>query len=257
MLWLRIIRSLEIVVCDDSAGTQIEAICEALGRTSIHPLRYVRNPQRLGFARNLMACLEQSRGTLIKFLCDDDTLLGHCISLQAKAANDWPKVSMVISQRLLCAADDVPLPSRPLNFVISPENAVLKGTDLLDSISDHAPNLFGGISHVLFRRAQVEQYLGALVQDGQGFIARLDLALYACLLRRGDLLSLQDILSLERVYPGRLSHQSSMTQAFKVETQWLLQMLAARRARQHPLPAGCAICRLECTPVKKGRCGRK
>ncbi|KGK26810.1 MULTISPECIES: glycosyltransferase [Pseudomonas putida group] len=226
--------SLEIVVCDDSAGTQIEAICEALGRTSIHPLRYVRNPQRLGFARNLMACLEQSRGTLIKFLCDDDTLLGHCISLQAKAANDWPKVSMVISQRLLCAADDVLLPSRPLNFVISPENAVLKGTDLLDSISDHAPNLFGGISHVLFRRAQVEQYLGALVQDGQGFIARLDLALYACLLRRGDLLSLQDILSLERVYPGRLSHQSSMTQAFKVETQWLLQMLAARSGEAAP-----------------------
>lgn len=226
--------NLEIVVCDDSAGGEIEAICELLGSNGTHPVRYVRNPQRLGFARNLMACLEQSRGTLIKFLCDDDTLLGHCISLQAKAANDWPQVSMVISQRLVCAADDVLLPSRPLNFVISPESAVLKGTDLLDSISDTAPNLFGGISHALFRRAQVEEYLASLVQDGQGFIARLDLALYACLLRRGDLCSLQDILSLERVYPGRLSHQSFMTEAFKVETEWLLQMLAARTGEAAP-----------------------
>ncbi|MFE2008022.1 glycosyltransferase [Pseudomonas guariconensis] len=226
--------NLEVVVCDDSAGEDIEAICAELGSASRHPLRYVRNPQRLGFARNLMACLAQSSGVYIKFLCDDDTLLGHCISLQANAIDAWPQVSMVICQRLVCAADDVLLPSRPLNFVISPESAVLKGTDLLDSIADNAPNLFGGISHALFRRAQVEEYLASLVQDGQGFIARLDLALYACLLRRGDLCSLQEILSLERVYPGRLSHQSFMTEAFKVETEWLLQMLAARTGESAP-----------------------
>lgn len=225
---------LEIVVCDDSADGQIEAICRELGEASSVSLRHVRNPRRLGFACNLMACLEQSRGELIKFLCDDDTLLGHCISLQAQVLADWPGVSMVIGQRLVCAADDVLLPSRPLNFVISPESAVLKGTDLLDTIADNLPNLFGGISHSLFRRAQVEEYLAALVQNGQGFAARLDLALYACLLRRGDLGSLEQILSLERVYPGRLSHHSAMTEAFKVETEWLRQMLQARTGEAPP-----------------------
>ncbi|MEG0860207.1 MAG: glycosyltransferase [Pseudomonas sp.] len=226
--------NLEVVVCDDSPGTQIQAICEELSESSAVPVRYVRNPERLGFARNLQACLMNASGELIKFLCDDDILFSACISQQARVMHDWAQVSMVICQRLLCAADDVLLPSRALNFVISMQSAVLNGTDLLESIADNAPNLFGGLSHALFRRAQVEEYLATLVQEGQGFVARLDLALYACLLRRGHLCSLEQVLSLERVHPGRLSHQSSMTEAFKVESEWLLQMLAARTGEAAP-----------------------
>lgn len=226
--------NLEVVVCDDSAAGEIEAICVALAQTTTVPVRYVRNTERLGFARNLLACLGCSSGELIKFLCDDDTLLASCISAQAKVLSDWPQLSMVICQRLLCAADDVLLPSRSLNFVISAHSAVFNGTDLLASIADNATNLFGGLSHALLRRSQVEQYLATLVQDGQGFVARLDLALYACLLRRGYLCSLDQVLSLERLHPGRLSHQSSITAAAKVESEWLIQMLAASTACDAP-----------------------
>ena len=226
--------NLEIVVCDDSRGPEIEAICRELGEGSAVPVRYQRNSERLGFARNLLACLEQSSGQMIKFLCDDDTLFGGCVRAQAKVMQDWPHISLVICQRLLCAADDVLLPSRALNFVISTRSAVLNGTDLLASIADSAPNLFGGLSHALLRRAQVEQYMATLVQDGQGFAARLDLALYACVLRRGHLCSLDQVLSLERVHPGRLSHQSSMTSAYQAETEWLTQMLGASTAEAAP-----------------------
>ncbi|PSS56351.1 glycosyltransferase [Pseudomonas sp. BBP2017] len=226
--------NLEIVVCDDSPGAEIEAICEALRKSSVVPVHYVRNPERLGFARNLQACLMNASGELIKFLCDDDILFSSCISQQAKVMSDWAQVSMVTCLRLLCAADDVLLPSRALNFIFSTQNAVFNGTDLLESIADNAVNLFGGISHALFRRAQVEDYLATLVQEGQGFVARLDMALYACLLRRGQLCSLNQVLSLERVYPGRLSHQSAMTEAFKVETEWLVQMLEARTGEAAP-----------------------
>ncbi|MDD1975012.1 glycosyltransferase [Pseudomonas tussilaginis] len=226
--------NLEIVICDDSAGREIEAICDELGKTTLVPLRYVRNPERLGFARNLLACLGQSSGELIKFLCDDDTLFSGCIRAQARVMSDWPQLGMVICQRLLCAADDVLLPSRSLNFVIATCSTVFNGTDLLASIADNATNLFGGFSHALLRRSQVEQYLATLVQEGQGFAARLDLALYACLLRRGHLCSLDQVLSLERVHPGRLSHQSNMTAAYKVETDWLMQMLAANTGDDAP-----------------------
>lgn len=226
--------NLEIVVCDDSPDEQIEAICDEMRETSQAPLRYLRNPGRLGFARNLQACLAQSSGELIKFLCDDDTLFASCVSQQAKVLAESQQISMVICQRLLCAADDVLLPSRSLNFVISLHSAVLHGTDLLESLADNAPNLFGGLSHALLRRAQVEAYLPPLVQDGQGFAARLDLALYACVLRRGHLCSLEQVLSLERVHPGRLSHQSAMVEAYKGETDWLLQMLGERNAEPAP-----------------------
>ena len=225
--------NLEIVICDDSTSDDIEAICEAFASATAVPLRYIRNPRNLGFAENLLACLTQARGELIKFLCDDDSLLGTCITQQAQVLIDHASVSMVSNQRLLCDADDVLLPSRMLNWLISSSSAVLHGTDLLDCVSDNAINLFGGISHALFRRTQVETYLATLVQEG-GFCARVDMALYVCLLRRGHLCSLAQILSLERVHPGRLSHHISMTEAAKEESTWLLQMLQARTGEAAP-----------------------
>jgi len=226
--------NLEIVICDDSASAEIEAICVELGKDAAVPLRYRRNPARLGFARNLLNCLEHCNGELVKFLCDDDLLLDSCISRQASVMSQWQDVRMVIAQRLVCSADDILLPSRALNSVIAPYSAVLVGTDLLASIVDNVPNLFGGLSHALFRRAQVQEYLPQLVQEGQGFAARLDLALYTCLLRRGHLASLEQVLSVERIHAGRLSHHVSMTEAYKVETQWLQQMLSARTGESAP-----------------------
>ena len=226
--------NLEVVVCDDSPGQEIEAICCELSKTSSALLRYVRNPVRLGFARNMLACLGHASGELVKFLCDDDLLMTQCISHQVKVLCDHEQVSMVISQRLVCDADDILLPSRALNAVVAPTTAVLYGTDLLACIAESTSNLFGGISHALFRRAQVGEYLETLVQDGQGFCARLDMALYICMLRRGHLASLEQVLSVERIHAGRLSHRVAMTEAAKVESEWLQQMLAARTGEQEP-----------------------
>ncbi|MBA6059596.1 glycosyltransferase [Pseudomonas juntendi] len=226
--------ALEVVVCDDSSGAEIEAICDELGKAASASLRYVRNPERLGFARNLLTCLSHCSGTLIKFLCDDDTLASQCIRLQANVLVEHADVSVVIAQRLLCDGSDILLPSRLLNCLVSPETAVLNGGDLLAYVSESMINLFGGISHAMYRRAQVEEVLAALVQDGQGFSARLDLALCVCLLRRGHLASLNQILSLERIHAGRLSHQAVMTDAMVLESDWLSQMLAARTTGAPP-----------------------
>lgn len=226
--------NLEVVICDDSPGQEIQKICDELSQTSSALLRYVRNPVRLGFARNMLACLRHASGELVKFLCDDDLLMTQCVRHQVKVLCDHEQVSMVIGQRLVCDADDILLPSRALNAVVAPTTAVLYGTDLLACIAESTSNLFGGISHALFRRAQVGEYLETLVQDGQGFCARLDMALYICMLRRGHLASLQQVLSVERIHAGRLSHHVAMTEAAKVESEWLQQMLAARTGEQEP-----------------------
>lgn len=226
--------NLEIVICDDSSGEEIKAITDQLAQECRSPVRYLRNARHLGFARNLQACLEQCSGQFIKFLCDDDLLLAGCISRQAEVLAECSDVSMVTSQRLLCDADECLMPSRAINCVVSPGNAVMRASDLLEVIASNVANLFGGISHSMFRREQVEEFLAALVQEGQGFAARLDLALYACLLRRGHLACLKDVLSLERVHPGQLSHHASMQLAYKSETDWLSQMLDARAAEPAP-----------------------
>ena len=226
--------NLEVVVCDDSSSDEIQTIVDELATDARCELRYVRNARNLGFALNLLMCLEHARGTYIKFLCDDDWLMDACISQQADTLSACPDVSMVLGHRLICAADDSLLPSRADNCVLSPTSAVLNGGDLLEVLASNAPNLFGGISHSLFRRAQVQEYLPMLVQDGQGFCARLDLALYICLLRRGHLAYLKDMLSLERVHPARLSHHTSMVLASRTETEWLVQMLASRTGETAP-----------------------
>ena len=225
---------LEIVICDDSQGDEIKTIVDELQDQSSITLRYVRNSRNLGFARNLQECFEQSRGTFIKFLCDDDTLFSSCITEQARVLSTCLQVSIVINQRLLFDAGDNLLPSRPINCVMSPGSAVLNGGDVLELMEGSAVNMLGGISHALFRRGQVEACLATLVQEGQGFVARLDSALYICLLRRGLLACLSNVLSLERIHPGRLSYRAAMTLAFKSETQWLLQMLTGRVGEPAP-----------------------
>ncbi|MBF4207561.1 glycosyltransferase [Pseudomonas donghuensis] len=226
--------NLEVIVCDDSQGDEIKAIFDEWAGQANCELRYVHNPVTLGFAGNLLQCLEQSRGDFIKFLCDDDWLIDGCIERQAQVMADCPQVNLVVNHRLLCAADETVLPSRPDNCLISPCSAILNGGDLLDAVASNVPNLFGGISHMLMRRGPVEEYLPQLAQQGAGFVARLDMALYICLLRRGHLACLSDMLSLERVHAGRLSHQAGMTLAHKSESEWLQQMLEARTSEPPP-----------------------
>ncbi len=242
--------NLEVVICDDSPGLEIKAICDELGESSKVLLRYVRNSARLGFACNVLCCLSHSSGELIKFLCDDDLLMTQCISHQARALSEHEQASMVINQRLICDADEVLLPSRPLSAVIAPSSAVLYGTDLLACVADSTANIFGGISHALFRRVQVEEYLDTLVQDGKGFSARLDMALYICLMRRGHLVTLEHAWSIERVHAGRLSYHVSMVEAVKIESAWLQQMLAERAGEKEPAEGW-----VRYLPMRFGGCG--
>ncbi|CAM3850692.1 hypothetical protein CCOS865_03595 [Pseudomonas reidholzensis] len=225
---------LEVVVCDDSQGEDIQRIVDEVSGQTGKPVRYLRNAQTLGFSRNLLVCLAQARGDLVKFLCDDDLLFTDCVSLQAAVMTERADVSMTICQRMLCAADDSLLPSRMLNMVMCPDDAVVKGTDLLEALEHATPNLFGGLSSALLRRGLVEEFLPQLVQEGQGFVARLDLALYICMLRRGNLGHLDRFLCLERLHPRRLSHQSSITLLYPVESDWIKAMLLARSSEAAP-----------------------
>lgn len=226
--------NVEVVVCDDSQGDEIKAAVDLWACQATCAVRYVRNPTTLGFSRNVLMCLEQAQGEFIKFLCDDDWLVDDCISQSAQVLRDCPDVNVLIHHRLMCAADETVLPMRQANCIISPTSALINGGDLLEALESNLPNLFGGISHALLRRAQVQDFLPQLVQEGEGFRARLVEALFICLLRRGHLAYLSTMLSLERVHPGRLSHHTSMTLAYTTESEWLHQMLASRTSEPAP-----------------------
>ncbi|MFJ3484443.1 glycosyltransferase [Pseudomonas sp. NPDC090202] len=226
--------SLEVIVCDDSRGDEIQRMVEAFAEVTRVELRYVRNPQRLGFVDNLHACLAQARGEYVKFLCDDDQLFSQAVQMQARQLQMHPDVNLVLGLRLFWDADDVQLPARLENSALAPRGAVYKGSDLLGIFEAFPINFVGGFSSSMFRRADLLELLPALTQPGHRFVASLDLALYICLMNRGNVVVLNNVLSVERLHHDRLSHQQSMKDAALQERDWLVQMLQARSSEQAP-----------------------
>jgi glycosyltransferase involved in cell wall biosynthesis len=226
---------LEIIVCDDSRGSEIERIVASVIEQSGVEVRYVRNPRTLGMIGNLKACLSQAQGEFIKFLCDDDHLYADCIRQQAQEMMR-EEVRLVLAQRLFWDAQDIILPARLENTSLSPHSGLFKGDDLLGIFEKFPVNVLGGFTNALFRRADVEELLPALTQEGHCFVASLDFALYVCLLRRGNLAVSNNVLSAERLYPERLSAQQPMKDALEVEREWMLQMLKSRSGEAAPAP---------------------
>ncbi|WP_347929313.1 glycosyltransferase [Pseudomonas helvetica] len=226
--------NLEIIVCDDSRGDEIRQVVESLTGDAAERVRYVRNPQTLGFVGNLQACLGEAKGEYIKFLCDDDQLSPACIERQAQVLTEQADINLVLAQRVFWDADDHPLPSRLENSTLSPECGIFKGDDLLAIFESFPVNFLGGFSSALFRRKDVQELMPALTQPGHCFVASLDLALYICLMRRGNMAQLNYVLSVERLHPERLIRQQPMKDAAELEKHWLVQMLKVRGGEDAP-----------------------
>ncbi|WP_189656465.1 glycosyltransferase [Pseudomonas vanderleydeniana] len=226
----------EVIVCDDSRGGEIEQAVLALSERTGKAVRYVRNPQPLGHVGNLLACLALAQGEYVKFLLEDDQLLPDILAQQTQVFIEQPDVNLVLAQRLYWDADDLQLPSRLENTALSPASGLFKGEDLLAICENFPVNFFGGLTSALFRRVDLVELLPALTQPGHCFVASLDLALYICLFRRGNLAMLNNVLSIERLYPERMSRQQAMKDAAATEMEWLVQMLKARSGEAAPAP---------------------
>ncbi|PMZ61374.1 glycosyl transferase family 2, partial [Pseudomonas sp. GW247-3R2A] len=131
---------IEIVICDDSSGDDIRDIVEAFIEPA-HPVRYLRNPQRLGLQKNVLRCVEEARGEFIKVLCDDDRLFSPSVALQAQVLIDHADVNVVFALRMLSDAGNFILPPRVDNCRFSPNDALLKGDDML-AIFEGTPKNF-------------------------------------------------------------------------------------------------------------------
>ncbi|MDF0731923.1 glycosyltransferase [Pseudomonas entomophila] len=225
---------LEILVCDDSEGEDIKAIVDSFEGVGIVPVRYVRNDTRLGFVGNLIKGVALASGDLVKVLCDDDRLFPYCIARQASVLQAHADTSLVIAQRVFSDGDNCMLPMRLSNARFVSTDTLFKGDDMLGFQDGHAFSFLGNFSAALMRRAQALELLRALTQDGQGFVALLDQALFSCLMRRGNMVMIADALAVERLHPQRLSKQPEVAQAVAVEWGWLQQMLVARGGEAAP-----------------------
>ncbi|MEK2608752.1 glycosyltransferase [Pseudomonas shirazensis] len=219
---------LEVLVCDDSDGTEIEAIVRSVQALDSVSVRYVKNPRRLGFVGNLLRAVELARGEFVKVLCDDDRLLAQCVEKQAEALFSNPDVALVLAQRMFADASNYVLPMRLANARFASVDSLFKGGDMLALLDGRPLNFLGNFSSALMRREPALTLLHALTTAQQGFVALLDQALFCCLMRHGEVVMLSDVLLIERLHPDRLIKQAAVQDALKNEWQWLQQMLAQR-----------------------------
>ncbi|WP_449434272.1 glycosyltransferase [Pseudomonas putida] len=225
---------LEVVVCDDSEGDEIEAIVHSLDPAQGVSVRYERNCTRLGFAQNVLKAVQLARGEYVKVLCDDDRLLPPCLERQVKVLREHDDVALVLAQRMFADTSNYILPMRLANARFASVDSLFKGGDMLALLDGRPLNFLGNLSSALMRREQALTFLAALTQQDPGFVALLDQALFFCLMRRGELVMLSDVLLIERLHPERLSKQAPVMGAVKQEWEWLQQMLSQRGGELAP-----------------------
>jgi GT2 family glycosyltransferase/glycosyltransferase involved in cell wall biosynthesis len=226
--------NLEVIVCDDSEGDEIEGIVQSVQEQSGRSVRYIRNPHCLGFVSNVLKAVQAADGEWVKVLCDDDRLMPLCVARQAQILAEHSDVSLVLAQRMFADENNYVLPMRLANARFVNSDCIFNGSDVLSVLNDHPANFLGNLSSALMRRDQALSLLGVLAQGDLGFVAILDLALFCCLMRAGHLVLISDVLLIERLHAERLSKQPAVQATVGLEWGWLRQMLKVRGGEAAP-----------------------
>jgi glycosyltransferase involved in cell wall biosynthesis len=216
----------EVLVCDDSEGSAIEAVCR---RLACDRLRYLRNPRHLGFTANFTHCFEQARGRYLKLLNDDDVLAPGCVRTMAEVfERRGPEVKLVTSKRQLIDEHGRFLPDIAVTAPLSAVSVQMKGIALGDLVLTNAANVIGEPSTVMFRRADVSLEEGELFRFfGHDYIILADLCLWLRLLSKGDAVYLVEPLSRTRAHGGQESEKRC--HLLRQLTEWVYLFEGAAR----------------------------
>lgn len=243
-------RNVEVVVCDDSPGPEIETLVRERARGGA--LRYERNVTRLGPRANFMRCVERSQGEFVKLLCDDDCLAPHCVARQIDAFRQAEDIALATSRRRRIDAAGRELPDQPATVPLLGEDTVVHGRTLANAMVMAGLNIVGEPSTVLFRRADLAppRYFGFAAAPGHGII---DMATWTALLLKGDAVYLRDALSSFRIHAGQRQHdpakaRRNIESIRELQAAWLglalHEGLEPDRVRTKPFPPAEAVWRI-------------
>ena len=198
----------EIVVCDDSAGSAIEAWVAAERDPRV---RYVRNAERRGFEGNFTECLRQARGELAKFLNDDDRLRPECVAHLAAAFDADPRLTLATSRREVIDEHGALRAAMPSTSPVSYVSCITSGVELGDLALINGLNLIGEPSTTMFRVRDVAAEAGGLFTwGGKPYHCLADLALWLRLLATGNAYYCAAALSEYRVHAGQEQRSGAM-----------------------------------------------
>ena len=235
--------NLEILVSDDCPHEHIQQLLARHSSHSQRVIRVIRNSPGLGGLMNYTQCVVEASGEYIKFLNDDDILLGDCVERMVDVFLAHPDVSLVTSRRLLVDESGLQLPDIPATCSPFERDTVVNGADLTAYLADSPMNFIGEPSTVMFRRehlVDVKPNIACL--DGQTVRAINDLAMYVNVLRHGDLVYLVEPLSCFRKHPEQRQAQGDLLPLWQRAVQVFAGQIRVMGLYQ-PRPDGGVRCR--------------
>ena len=215
----------EIVVCDDSEGAEIEAATRA--RTERRDVRYLRNPVRLRGRGNFSKCLESARGEFIKFLCDDDLLAPACVASLLDAFRRAPDITLATSHRRRIDENGNDLGDQPATRRIVAADATIAGYTLANAMLMAGLNTIGEPTTALFRKADLlDQAPDYFRFNGVRGLGIIDMVMWSVLLLKGDAVYLTESLSAFRIHAMQRQRdpeagQRSVASIRELQAAWL------------------------------------
>ena len=235
---------LEIVVCDDSEGGDIEAIVRrSIGKRDV---RYLRNPVRLRGRDNCIRCLASAQGDFVKFVNDDDLLEPSCVARLMAVFCDVADVTLATSRRRRIDEYGVTLPDQPATRPIVAGDAIISGWTAGNAMLMAGLNFLGEPSTALFRKSDLaSEGADPFRFDGVRGLGVIDMSTWATLSLKGNVVYLGEPLSSFRIHAEQRQaapeiRQRSIDSIRELQAAWLALGLHTRIARDgllvRPMP---------------------
>jgi hypothetical protein len=227
--------NLEIIVCDDSPGQEIERISQRLAL--VRPVDYVRNSVRLHGRGNYAKCFSLASGEFVKYLNDDDVLIANCVERLVDAFRQAPDVVLATSYRQRIDEAGATLADQPATRPLLAEDMIVNGVTLANIMIMAGLNVIGEPTTTLFRRDDLKQAIPDDFQfDSQDSFGIVDMAMWAPLLLKGNAAYFRDGLSRFRIHAQQQQHDPSIREPTvrsirNLQAKWLALGLHTRFSR--------------------------
>lgn len=196
----------ELVIADHSSDDDTQAVMEEFAdapRVRLLP----PTPRGGGAQANWNRVSEAAEGEYLKLLPADDLLEPEALARQVEALDRYPSAVLVASHRAMIDADGrVLMPRRGLPSSLLGLNP---GAEAVRTTVRSGTNVFGEPGAVLLRRAALAE---AGWWDGRSGYA-IDVQTYANVLRHGDMVGIDAVLSSFRISDQQWSVRLANSQA--------------------------------------------
>jgi glycosyltransferase involved in cell wall biosynthesis len=203
---------MEILIADDASTDGSAALVERYAAKDSR-IRWWKNPNNLGLARNFNCCLRAAKGEYIKYVLQDDKLISPlAIRRMVKVLDNHPEVSLVGSaSQILDGRSQV----IELRKYFKP--GVMDGRQVIVRCAEPLSNMIGEPSVVMFRREQAARGYNEQLRQ------LLDFDLWFHLLEQGNFAHLAEPLCAFRQHAAqqtKVNRRNGINDGFLLITNW-------------------------------------